>query len=118
MFTISWRFLKISVVNIRIYKCVFQGTSPLSFDDQSVFEFTMECNSLISSTTRFYPLRVAIEDTNDNAPIFVGAPYTIAVSEVTLTEIKNHEQYLLFGKSKNAHYKSNNGISRTHFKIC
>ncbi|XP_046579034.1 cadherin-99C-like [Haliotis rubra] len=72
-----------SGIYLRLFRALDRdGASPSSFDDQNVFEFVMECNSLISATTRYYPLRVAIEDTNDNAPVFVGAPYSISVSEL------------------------------------
>ncbi len=60
----------------------------------------MECQSLVSSTQRFYPLRIALEDVNDNTPIFVGAPYTVTANEVILpSPIENitiHEGYIMY----------------------
>jgi hypothetical protein len=38
---------------------------------------------MLSQDTDYLPVTIYIEDVNDNAPEFVGAPYSVTVDELT-----------------------------------
>ncbi|XP_067670938.1 protocadherin Fat 4-like [Haliotis asinina] len=59
------------------------GTRPDSLDDNTVFEYTLQCTDLTINTAFFMLLRVQIIDVNDNSPVFQNSPYAVSVNELT-----------------------------------
>ncbi|XP_076458556.1 cadherin-99C-like [Babylonia areolata] len=59
------------------------GLSPLPDDDLNSLNFVLRCTPVGTGATTTYNLRVNLNDVNDNSPVFIGAPYTTVVNELT-----------------------------------
>ncbi|XP_046560783.1 cadherin-99C-like isoform X1 [Haliotis rubra] len=59
------------------------GDRPDSLDDNTVFEYTLQCTDLTINRAFLMLLRVQIIDVNDNSPVFQNDPYAVSVNELT-----------------------------------
>uniref|UniRef100_A0A2C9KUC1 Cadherin domain-containing protein n=1 Tax=Biomphalaria glabrata TaxID=6526 RepID=A0A2C9KUC1_BIOGL len=86
-FTISYNTI-VKAMQIRMIKGIDRdGTTSSTEDDVNILQYQLVCypdvSSVASNSAIFKVLKIQIVDVNDNAPIFVNAPYSISVNELT-----------------------------------
>lgn len=59
------------------------GPTSVVIDDLNILQYQIVCRATASSSNVFRLLNIQIQDQNDNAPQFVGAPYRFNVNELT-----------------------------------
>ncbi|XP_065213230.1 cadherin-89D isoform X2 [Planococcus citri] len=119
----KFRAVNRSVVSVRLSKpldTLVDGPNP-----QSVLKFRMVCDyddgdDTISS---YLSVSVYVEDINDNEPVFVDAPYTVTVDEITATGSTIFNDILARDNDKpntpnsDVHYSIIGGNERGKFSI-